>query len=233
MVQQMKADQKKWFEKGTKMINRNANNLLHLVNQMLDLSKLEAGMLTVNLEQADIVKYLRYIVESFHSLAQQKKITIHLLNDIDQLVMDYDPEKIRNIISNLLSNAIKFTPENGNIYLFTELTELEHQPALMLRMKDTGIGIGPEQLPHIFDRFYQADNSTTRKGEGTGIGLALTLELVKLMSGTINVKSVPKKGTEFTIILPITKEAPVKQEENIHEPEEDIPLDIDPQPRKR
>ena len=126
----------------------------------------------------------------------------------------------------VLSNAIKFTPENGNIYLFTELTELEHQPTLMLRMKDTGIGIGPEQLPHIFDRFYQADNSTTRKGEGTGIGLALTLELVKLMSGTINVKSVPKKGTDFTIILPITKEAPVKQEENIHEPEEDIPLDI-------
>ena len=99
IVRTIKSNQKKWFEKGTKMIKRNANNLLHLVNQMLGpVSKLEAGMLTVNLEQADIVKYLRYIVESFHSSSQQKKITIHLLNDMDQLVMDYDPEKIRNII---------------------------------------------------------------------------------------------------------------------------------------
>ncbi len=226
MTEQIREHPKEWLESGIMMIKRNANNLLQLVNQMLDLSKLEAGMLMLDLKQNDIISFLRYIVESFHSLSEHKKISIHFLNDMDQLTMDYDADKITKIVSNLLFNAIKFTPEKGNIYLFTELTELNHHPALMIKIKDTGIGISPEQQLHIFDRFYQGDDTTTRKSEGTGIGLAITQELVKLMNGRITVQSDVNKGSEFTIVLPITKEATLAENLTTIDEKEEIQLSI-------
>jgi DNA-binding response OmpR family regulator len=121
----------------------------------------------------------------------------------------YDPEKVRQIVANLLSNALKFTPEKGNIYITVNENSLLNEPGkstLIIKVKDTGIGIPDSQLEHIFERFYQLDNSHTRKTEGTGIGLALTKELVKLMEGEITVKSPPtgaNRGTEFTVTLPL------------------------------
>lgn len=122
--------------------------------------------------------------------------------------MDDDPEKMRQIVSNLLSNAVKFTPAGGHVYLSVS-TENEEK-ILLLKVKDTGPGISSQQLPYIFDRFYEADDSSTRGGEGTGIGLALVRELVKFIGGEIKVKSPApgaRQGTEFSVVLPILRNA--------------------------
>lgn len=208
MTDQIKAAPQKWFHEGLEMIKRNSLRLTNLVNQMLDLSKLEAGNLPVNIVQGEILNLLKYLVESFHSYAESKDIRMHFLTDLEELYMDYDEEKMLAIVSNLLSNAIKFTPEGGDVYvsLNRELTTGFNQ-MLILKVKDTGIGIPGEKLPHIFDRFYQVDDEATRKAEGSGIGLALTKELVKLLKGEISVQSKPEKGTEFIVKLPITNNA--------------------------
>lgn len=210
MAQQVKNDPQQHAHKGLDMIIRNGENLLNLVNEMLDLSKLEDGKMTLNLVQGDVITFLRYVVESFQSLAASEQKQFHFLADTDELVVAYDAEKIRQIITNLLSNALKFTPAPGNVYISIsqENTADPETIILVLKVKDTGIGIPETQLEHIFDRFYQLDNSHTRKADGTGIGLALTKELVKLMKGTISVKSPPvgaTKGTEFIITIPLHK----------------------------
>ena len=204
------------LENGLKMVKHNANQLLRLVNQMLDLSKLEAGHLQLNLQQGDIISYLAYLTESFHSYAAGKDIDLNFKSDMETFRMDYDSERLRNVVSNLLSNAIKFTPEGREVYIHLlageeDLTSQQKSGKnlsnLKLIVSDTGIGISLEKLPNIFDRFYQVDDSHTRKGEGTGIGLTLTKELVKLMGGEITVKSEVGKGTEFIVTLPITRKA--------------------------
>nr|WP_294902913.1 hybrid sensor histidine kinase/response regulator transcription factor [uncultured Lacibacter sp.] len=210
MANQVKAEPEKYLDNGVDMIVRNGKHLLNLVNEMLDLSKLEEGKMTLHLVNGDVIHFLRYVVESFQSLAAGQQKQFHFLADADELAVAYDAEKLRQIISNLLSNALKFTPAQGNVYvsISQEPATKHNYTTLVLKVKDTGIGIPENQLPHIFDRFYQLDNSHTRKAEGTGIGLALTKELVKLMNGTIAVKSPPvgaTKGTEFTITLPLQK----------------------------
>jgi signal transduction histidine kinase/DNA-binding response OmpR family regulator/ligand-binding sensor domain-containing protein len=203
------------LQSGTQMIIRNGESLLKLVNEMLDLSKLESGKMSLQLVQGDVINFLRYIVESFHSLAESQQKQLHFLSEIDSLNIAYDPEKMRQIVGNLLSNALKFTPEKGNIYISVNenMTDAKGQSLLVIKVKDTGIGIPENQMPYIFDRFYQSDNSDTRKTEGTGIGLALTKELVKLMEGEITVKSPPtgsNKGSEFTVALPLKKVAMIE-----------------------
>ena len=202
------------FETRMDMIVRNSRSLLNLVNQLLDLSKLETGKMQLHLSHGDIIHFLRYLVESFHSLAESQQKQLHFLTDIDALHMEYDREKIRQIVSNLLSNAIKFTPEKGNIYISVAENASPGNTGrhtLIIKVKDTGIGIPEDQQQYVFDRFYQLDNSHTRKTDGTGIGLALTKELVKLMDGDVTVKSPPAgafKGSEFTVQLPLKKTAP-------------------------
>ncbi|MBN8861501.1 MAG: helix-turn-helix domain-containing protein [Sphingobacteriales bacterium] len=213
MAQQVVEKPAEQFDTRMDMILRNGRNLLNLVNQLLDLSKLETGKMQLQLSHGDVIHFLRYIVESFHSLAESQQKQLHFLTDIDALYMEFDREKLRQIISNLLSNAIKFTPEKGNIYINVMENSLPNDSdhsALIIKVKDTGIGIPGDQLQYVFDRFYQLDNSHTRKTEGTGIGLALTKELVRLMDGEIAVKSPPAgafKGSEFTVSLPLKKVA--------------------------
>lgn len=210
MAQQVKSKPEEHLDNGMDMIVRNGQHLLDLVNEMLDLSKLEDGKMTLHLVNGDVVNFLRYVVESFQSLAAGQQKQFHFLSDTDELTVAYDAEKLRQIITNLLSNALKFTAAKGNVYVSIsqeETTDADHA-IMVLKVKDTGIGIPENQVQHIFDRFYQLDNSHTRKSEGTGIGLALTKELVKLMSGTIAVKSPPvgaTRGTEFIITLPLTR----------------------------
>ena len=211
MAQQVKSNPPLHLDNGIDMIIRNGQSLLNLVNEMLDLAKLETGKMKLQPVTGDMINFLRYIVESFHSLAESQKKQLHFLAEIDALYMEYDPEKVRQIVANLLSNALKFTPEKGNIYITVSENSLLNEAGrstLILKVKDTGTGIPESQLQHIFDRFYQLDNSNTRKTEGTGIGLALTKELVKLMEGEITVKSPPtgaNKGSEFTVVLPIKR----------------------------
>ena len=208
------ADQLAGNEKARETIQRNSIDLLNLVNQMLDLSKLESGDLPLKLIQGDVINYLSYLIESFDSFAKSKLIGLHFLPTVATLQMDYDPDKLMKMVVNLLSNAIKFTPEGGNVYVQVTVEKTKGQLPLIgsnqlltIAVKDTGIGIPEESLPHIFDRFYQVDDSSTKKEKGTGIGLAFTKELVKLMEGKITVDSKLGKGSVFTIGLPITNKA--------------------------
>ncbi|WP_214227928.1 ATP-binding protein [Pedobacter sp. B4-66] len=215
MAQQVIEKPTELFQTRMDMIIRNGQSLLDLVNQMLDLSKLETGKMNLQLSNGDVIHFLRYIVESFHSLAESQQKQLHFLTDIEVLYVEYDEEKLRQIVSNLLSNAIKFTPEKGNIYISVSRESINiDSPTLIIKIKDTGIGISEDQIQFVFDRFYQTDNSHTRNTEGTGIGLALTKELVMLMEGDISVKSPPTgalKGTEFTVSLPLMKAAPLAE----------------------
>ena len=199
MAHQVLDNPKDHFRAGLNMIIRNGQNLLTLVNQMLDLSKLESGKLTLHYQRADIVSFLEYIVESFHSLAENKGIQLHFIPEEEQFIMDFDEVRMQQIVTNILSNAIKFTPKGGHVYVSSGT----NNERFILKIKDTGIGIAEADLPLIFDRFYQSDGTHTRQGEGTGIGLALTRELVKLMEGTIAAKSYKGKGAEFEVTFPL------------------------------
>ena len=213
MTDQLVQNPKEWLLEGARMIKRNGNRLLLLVNQMLDLSKLETGAMPLKMVNEDVIKYLRYINESFHSFAELKGISLHFLPSIDEYHMDYDPDKLMDIFSNLVSNAIKYTPEDGQVYVQVQEKELEKLPFLELKVMDTGIGMDKWEVEKVFDRFYQVDGQHTRKGEGTGIGLALTKELVRLMEGEIMAESKKGKGSTFTVLLPVTQNAPPQAQE--------------------
>ena len=203
--------------KALEVIARNNNNLLLLVNQILDLRKLEAGKMKLDLVQGDLISFLNYLLESFYTLAASQNKKLHFLDHGPSLVMDYDPEKLQQIVSNLLSNALKYTPEGKDIYVMVhrEPRDKEH---LLLTVKDTGIGIPRDKLAYIFDRFYQLDDWIHRREESTGIGLALTRELVELMDGTIEVQSEPGQGTSFSVHLPVTNNAPLQEDHVIQPP---------------
>ena len=211
MAEQIRENPGHWYREGLSIISRNGKNLLRLVNQMLDLNKLESGVLPVQMVQSDIVAYLRYLLESFHSLAESKQIELLFNSNLPELSMDFDPDKIAAIVSNLLSNAIKFTPEEGSVELLVDTAKMEAgssaKDALLLIFSDTGIGIPAEQMVHVFDRFYQVEDAKAAKKEGTGIGLALTREMVKLLGGTIQLNSEIGKGTNFRVKLPISRNA--------------------------
>lgn len=208
MAGQVLANPQQWFREGLTMIQRNSQHLLDLVNQLLDLTKLEAGRLSIDLVHDDIIPFLRYFIESFQSYAETKAIRLHVLAETEKLSMNFDPIKLQSILSNLFNNAIKFTPSGGDIYIKINKDLSSNGQALcQIRVTDTGIGISSTQLPHVFDRFYQADDSNTRSAEGTGIGLALTKELVELLGGEITVESKLGKGTSFNVRLPIQKDA--------------------------
>ncbi|MCB0519034.1 MAG: response regulator [Lewinellaceae bacterium] len=216
------------------LIRRNSQNLLRLINQLLDLSKLDSGMLRPDYVQADIIPYLEYLTESFSSMAAEKNIRLVFYPEMRSLVMDFDEVKMQHIIYNLLSNALKFTEPGGKVVLHAKIRGEKRDvrsekrdpslltPHLSLLVSDTGAGIPPESLPYIFDRFYQVDSSTTRRGEGTGIGLALTKELVEMMQGRISVESTPGEGTVFTVVLPVKNEAAQGKVQAVNLPEKQI-----------
>lgn len=182
------------------LIENNSNGLLNLVNQILDLAKIEKGKLELNLEQGNIINHLRYITESFKSYAKENNIELIFYNEIDEVIMDFDTDKTTQILKNLISNAIKFC--NNNDKIIVHVTTNNNN--LIIKVKDSGIGISQENLPFIFDRFYQAENNTHKNYNGTGIGLALTKDLIGLMNGSIKVKSKEKSGTTFKVKIPIT-----------------------------
>lgn len=201
------ADQILEPEKIKPILQRNTERLLDMVNQLLALSKLETNSMPIHWIQTDIIPYLQYLTESCHSLAEKQKLNLAFFSREDQLVMDYDENKIQQILINLLTNAINFTPEYGNVKVIAGRTIYQDQEFLELMVQDTGKGIPNDKLPYIFDRFYQADDSSTRSGEGTGIGLALVKELVHLLDGEIKVDSEPNHGTKFEVYLPIHQNA--------------------------
>ncbi|MCB0630946.1 MAG: helix-turn-helix domain-containing protein [Lewinella sp.] len=208
MAERLDKDALKKQKRSLSMIKRNGRQLLRLVNQMLDLRKVESGHMPLHLIQADVVDYLQYLCSSLHSFAEIKGISPHFRSDRTAFITDFDPDKLKMIITNLFSNAIKFTPAGGEIFLEVGFSSKVAE-ILEIRVRDTGIGIPVDQQPYVFDRFYQLNDSLGRAGQGTGIGLTLTRELVHLLGGTIKVESEQGTGSSFTVCLPVTHDAPI------------------------
>jgi signal transduction histidine kinase/CheY-like chemotaxis protein len=195
------AEQIRGHAKEKELIQRNSTNLLELVNQLLDLSKLESGSVPVTWVHDDIIGYLRYLTESFYSAAEQRRIRFMFYAEEQKVRMDFDEGKVQQIVGNLIANALKFTPPDGKVIVHASKRMQDEQPLLRLVVKDTAVGIRPEHMDHVFERFYRVDEHP--EAGGTGIGLALTDELVDLLGGTISVSSQEGIGTEFEVLLPI------------------------------
>ncbi|WP_018618663.1 hybrid sensor histidine kinase/response regulator transcription factor [Spirosoma luteum] len=188
------------------LVQGNADKLLHLISQLLDLSKLEAGGMTISLMRGNATEFVEQLVNSFRQMAEQKGVQLSYTANESIPEGLFDADKWGKVLSNLLSNAIKFTGPDGQVSVTLGLADgdkKEGRSLVHITVADTGIGIPPEKLPHIFDRFYQVDDSRTRAYEGTGIGLALVKELVEIVQGNVAVESKPNEGTRFTLLLPI------------------------------
>ncbi len=187
------------------LIHRYARRLRRLINQLLNLSKLEAGKLKLNAREENIVKLLKTFTQSFESLATQKKVHLDFKSEKEEIIVSIDQNKLEIVINNLLSNAFKFTPEGGRISV--EVASMPDDDnggkEVHIIVSDSGSGIPEDKLEKVFERFYLVDETNVGSHEGSGIGLALAKELVELHRGEIRVESKMNVGTTFRIILPI------------------------------
>lgn len=192
------------------LIERNSLKLLRLINQILDLSKLEDKQMKTFYVYGDMVTMVGNAVNNFQTLALSEQKTLNFHSNQGQIVMDYDKQKIQDIIYNLISNALKFTVAGDQIDVKLEQLEM----GLSLSVIDSGSGIAPEHLPHLFDRFHQVDGGyVSNTSKGSGIGLSLVKQLIELMEGQISVTSELGNGSNFTITLPIRRKATQKDED--------------------
>lgn len=181
-------------------MNRHADRLLELVNQLLDLSRLDSGKMKLQIIRGDVLQVLKALSHAFDSMAERKQIH-YLIHFPEQTqIAFFDQDKLEKIFTNLLSNAFKYTPERGTVAVNVSMDE----GRLRMIVEDSGPGIAKKELDKIFDRFYQVEGN---EDKGSGIGLALVKELTDLYRGQISVSSEPGKGTQFRISLPITKES--------------------------
>jgi signal transduction histidine kinase/DNA-binding response OmpR family regulator len=201
-------------KKDLEMMRRNTDRLLRLVNQLLDLSKVDAGTLPVNLTEGNLYKFLRALTSSFSSHAASRNIDYQIQIPPGKSWAAFDRDKLEKIVLNLLSNAFKFTGDDGWI----RFEAIQQKDLLELSVADNGVGIPASELDSIFDRFYQVDDSDRKIDEGTGIGLALVKELVNLLNGTITVDSTLGEGTTFFAQLPIQEiQSPKSSDERLIE----------------
>ncbi|RZK40836.1 MAG: response regulator [Pedobacter sp.] len=178
----------------------NSKKLLNLLNELLELGKLEAGSIVINKQPTDINKFAKRIFQGFSSAAEYKKIDYSLSLHIEEGInLEMDREKIEKILTNLINNALKFTPSNGRINVQLNL----NNEKLAIDVNDSGKGISEEELPNIFERYYQVVQDQNQAEGGTGIGLAITKEITELLGGTLNVKSELGKGSLFSVSIPI------------------------------
>lgn len=187
------------LDKRLHVLKQNSYRLLRLVNNLIDITRIDSGFLTLNLVNRNIIEVIEEITMSVADYIEDKGLELIFDTNTEETIMAFDPEKIERIILNLLANSVKFTDRGGKI--FVNVTE--KQSKLEISIKDTGIGIPKDKLEVIFDRFRQVDKSLTRAKEGSGIGLSLVKSLVNMHGGKITVSSVLGKGSEFIITLPI------------------------------
>jgi signal transduction histidine kinase len=191
-------DNKYKINKYMKTIKQNCYRLIRLIGNLIDITKMDAGYFEVNLQNEDIVKVVEDITLSVAEYVGNKNINLIFDTEFEEKIIACDLEKIERIMLNLLSNAVKFTSANGNIFV----NVYEKDCKIFVSVKDTGIGI-PEHLQDaIFERFIQADKTTSRNREGSGIGLSLVKSLVELHEGSISLISEYNKGAEFIFELP-------------------------------
>lgn len=204
-----------WEKERLATIGHNSEHLSRLITEMLDIAKLDANKLPIQLKAGDPLLFVEQQLQAFTGLATQRRIDLAFITpeplpapasgDAAHDLYLFDDDKLGKIIYNLLSNALKFTPEGGRVTLFCRLTDNRQ---LVVSVQDTGIGIPANQLNSVFDRFYQADSSATRRYEGTGIGLAYVKELTELLGGRVMVESTPGRGSTFTVMMPMQVTTP-------------------------
>jgi CheY-like chemotaxis protein len=191
-------------------IERNTDAQTKLVNDLLDISRIIAGKLSLEVEPVDLVSLIEAIFDSFRVLADAKRIRVDMELDRTVPPTSGDPERLRQIFSNLFSNALKFTPPEGNVSIRLERLGSD----TMISVIDTGQGIRPDFLPYVFERFRQAESSTTRQHGGLGLGLSIVQHLVELHGGTVTAHSQGDgHGATFTVTLPLSK-LPLNRAEN-------------------
>lgn len=210
----------------------NSHKLLGLVNQLLDMSKIESGQMTLDLRSGNLTELVRDVFERFLPLAEKRGVKLTFRGDLSfpvdrQPNVVFDASKVELVLNNLISNALKFTPEQGKVEVSLNFSKDPATPQILLQIKDTGIGIPPEALDKIFDRFYQVDGTRTRASEGTGIGLALSRELAELMGGGIRVISPnpESKGSTFVFWLPLVTGSEQKPVDSKPDTPDTIPID--------
>jgi signal transduction histidine kinase/ABC-type uncharacterized transport system substrate-binding protein len=186
------------INKYTHIMKQNCYRLIRLMNNFIDINKIDYGNFSLELQNIDIINVVESIVLSVADYVEGKGISIIFDTEVEEKVISCDPNMLERIILNLLSNAVKFTPAGGNIIINIYCKNDE----ILISVKDTGIGIPPKKQEAIFKRFVQVDKSLSRNREGSGIGLSLVKSLIELLNGTINVISKPNEGTEFIIKLP-------------------------------
>jgi signal transduction histidine kinase len=183
-----------------KTLGLQANNLLRLVKQLLDVSRFEAGGGRLELRDIKLEPLLKELESAFHVLAVQREVHF-CVEEREGLPAEvhWDVDRINEVLGNLLSNAFKFTPHGGSVTLTVEPSD----DSVRMEVRDTGAGIPPEQLPRIFEKFYQADNQGSARAVGSGLGLAIAKQIVDAHGGTISCESEPGVGTAFSITLPV------------------------------
>ncbi|MBO9616542.1 MAG: response regulator [Dyadobacter sp.] len=195
------AQERKQFD----LIQRNARRLLNMVNQLLDFRKLEVNEIRFQPSGGDIVQFVKSTVFSFSDLSEKRAIQLAFHSNVAALETLFDHDKLEKILFNLLSNAIKFTLGPGEVTVTVDIRESGENCVAEISVEDTGIGIAPEKHELIFERFFQSDLPNTIINQGSGIGLAITREFVRIHGGTIRVESEPGKGSCFVVELPLKK----------------------------
>ena len=170
-----------------------------LVNDLLDLARLESGKMNLTYDLVSVSPYLKRITSKFYGLARDKGITITTHLQDDGINWNFDPDRIEQVLTNLIDNAIRHTPAGGKIDVIQKMSD---RRGLIIDVKDSGSGIPEEDLPFVFERFYKADKARTRGRSGTGLGLAIVKNIIDAHDGYISVNSLPEKGTTFSFILP-------------------------------
>lgn len=181
------------------MVKQNCYRLLRLVNNLIDITKIDSGFLNIQTNNYDIVSIVENITLSVAQYIENRNISLVFDTNAEEKIMAFDPDKMERIILNLLANAVKFTPEGGEI----AVTITDQEDTVSISVKDTGIGIPEDKLKVIFERFRQVDKTLSRNREGSGIGLSLVKSLIELHDGTIDLSSEYGKGSEFIITLPV------------------------------
>ena len=204
LLQEAKSEEEKSL---LSIVQRNAYGLLELVNQLLDFRKLDVQKDTLNISVGDVVAFVKDICYSFTELANKKSINFSFSTSVSELRTEFDPEKMKKIVTNLLSNAFKFTPNNGKIDVNIGLVQQinDDKQLLKISVSDSGIGIPAKDLERIFERFYRVENPENGHQTGTGVGLHIVSEYVKLHGGDIGVESELGKGSIFTMSIPVTQ----------------------------
>ena len=194
-----------------KIMQRNTKRLLSLVNQLMEYRKLEAGKLKLELTKGDLVKFIKDIINSFSEIAEERNIKLELKTVVNEIFIWFDPDKLEMVIYNLLSNAFKFTADKGKISVLISLIyrkvdntikEEISDKVVEIIISDTGIGIPQDQIDKVFERFYQSEKSQFIRSGGSGIGLALSKDIIELHNGSISASSKEGKGTTFKVYLP-------------------------------